>query len=187
MSMGDNHRGRGHWLWRAGLLAGWLGVLAPATAAWLDDKGQPLPERPFMRSSGDFGVQLVLTPDAAAFVKTWNAAKTQAPRLAVTGTVRRGEAVSAMLVFSGCTPAASGACDVAVAYSLTTPSGQVLQTGSGAVWQDRLPAARLQLGKRSATLRFEAQDTPGVYKVGALVTDKVSGRRLALEAPLTVE
>ena len=166
---------------------GWALAWWPAAAAWVDGKGQPLPEQSYLRSSGDFGVQLVLTPDAAAFVKAWNAARKKAPQLAVTTSVRRGEAVSAMLVFHGCAAAPGGACDVVVSYSLTTPDGQVLQTGSGTVWQDRLPAGRLQLGRRSATMRFDAQDKPGLYKVAAQVTDKVSGRQLALEAPLKVD
>lgn len=175
---------RGRWL--AGLLLG-LGLAGAAQAAGGDAVGRPPAESPLARSAGQFGVQLVLTPDAAAFVRAWNDARTAAPQLPTTGTVRRGGAVSAMLVFHGCAANARGMCDMVVAYTLTTPGGQKLQTGSGVVWSAPVPSGRLQLGRRSATMRFEAVDAPGTYQVGALVTDRVSGRKLALVVPLRVE
>lgn len=179
----------GGWRAAAALCCGLvlLGAAAPVLAGWVDAKGRPIPEQPAMRSTGGFGVQLVLTPDAGRFVQAWNDAKTKAPQLPVSGTVRRGEAVSAMLVFYGCTKSAAGACDVAVTYTLTTPQGQKLQTGSGTVWTGPLPSDRLQLGRRSATMRFESVDAAGVYQVGALVVDKVSNRKLELRAPLRVD
>ena len=158
-----------------------------AGAAWLDGSGKPVPDTDSLRSSGAFGVQLVLTPDDAQFRKTWNSSKTP-PQLRVTDRARRGSAISAMLVFSGCAANAAGNCDVVADFTLVDPGGKRLPGGSGPVWNLKPPASgNLQLSTTSATIGFDQNDPAGTYRVEAVVTDRVATRKLNLSAPFNVE
>lgn len=134
----------------------------------------------------ELGAQLVLTPDAAAFVKTWNDAHGQAPQLDTTDSVARGGSVSAMLIFNGCAADKAGKCDLVAEFVLLTPDGKTLPLAAGTVWNDVVPNGRIQLGKRSATLRFDAKDAAGAYTIKATLTDRVSKRTVTLQAPVTV-
>ena len=47
-----------------------LSVPLMAQSAWIDSNGKTIADTESMRSSGDFGVQLVLTPDENQFRRT---------------------------------------------------------------------------------------------------------------------
>jgi hypothetical protein len=158
-----------------------LAMLLPigSHAGWIDPGGKQLPDNESMRSSGAFGVQLVLTPDDQQFRRAW---KEQAPpRLASTNRVQPGSSVSAMLVFHGCSPSPTGACDVVAEFVLESPDGARTPAGGGPVWSSA-PARTglMQLGLASITVGFGRSDPVGDYKVVANVTDKVSGRTLSV-------
>mgnify|MGYP006954411743 CR=1 FL=1 len=104
-----------------------------AQAAWIDGKGKPLAETESMRSDGDFGVQLVLTPDDNKFRQSWNSTK-NTPTLSSTTSVRLGSSVAAVLIFHGCAPNATGVCDVVSDFILQSPDGTKTPAGAGPVW-----------------------------------------------------
>jgi hypothetical protein len=152
------------------------------TPQWIDRQGRPLPQTPSMKSHGNLGVQLVLTPDEKSFRHTWNTA-TAAPQLRSTDSLRRGEQISAMILFHGCTAGRSGKCDGDVKFTLIDPSGKNVPAGEGPLWSLPPQIGRLLLSDTSLTVGFDANDKPGTYKVQATVTDKVSGKKLDLVAP----
>jgi hypothetical protein len=157
-----------------------------AQGAWIDPTGKPMPDTESMRSAGDFGVQIVLTADEAQFRQTWNSSKTP-PKLSATNTVRLGASVSAMLIFHGCSPNASGVCDVVSEFILEAPDGSKTPAGGGPVWTGKPMQPRLlQLGQASMTVGFDKTDPVGDYTIAATIKDKVAGRVLSVMARLKV-
>ncbi len=165
-----------------------LAVLLPFTAqgAWIDPTGKPMPDTESMRSAGDFGVQIVLTADEGQFRQTWYSSKSP-PKLSTTNTVRLGASVSAMIIFHGCSPNASGVCDVASEFFLEAPDGSKTPAGGGPVWTGKPMQQRfLQLGQASMTVGFDKTDPIGNYKITASIKDKASDRALSVIARLKV-
>jgi len=157
-----------------------------AQSAWIDSSGKPVPDTESMRSAGDFGVQVVLTPDDKQFRQTWNSTK-GTPKLSSTNSVRLGSSVAAVLIFHGCSPNAAGVCDVVSEFVLESPDGAKTPTGGGPVWTVApLRAGLLQLGQTSMAVGFDKTDQVGDYKVIANVKDKVSGRALTVIGRLKV-
>lgn len=104
-----------------------------------------------------------------------------------TKAVRRGETVSALLIFHGCAPNGGGVCDVVSEFILEGPDGSKTPAGGGPVWSGKpLPQRLLQLGQASMTAGFDKTDPVGDYKITANVKDKVSGRVLSVAARLKV-
>ena len=134
-----------------------------------------------MKSDGNLGVQVVLTPDEKKFRNTWNAA-TAPPQLRSVDTVRRGEPISAVVLLHGCTAARSGNCDADVKFTLIDPTGKRVDAGQGPLWSLPPQSGRILLSNTSVTIGFDGTDQPGTYKLQADVTDKVAGKRLELTA-----
>lgn len=115
-----------------------LFVLLPLAVqgGWIDPAGKPIPDTENMRSAGDFGIQIVLTPNEGQFRETWNSS-TMPPKLRATNSVRLGETVSALLIFHGCTPNVNGVCDVVSEFILEGPDGSKTPAGGGPVWSGK--------------------------------------------------
>lgn len=159
-----------------------LALSLPLTAncAWVNAQGQPVPDTPSMRSSGDFGVQLVLTSSEKEFRNSWNTTS-GTPKLRSTTSIRQGESISGVLIFSGCQAGPAKTCDVSVEFTLQSPDGSTSPAGTGPVWNDAPPRAReLFLGKASVSIGFTKDDLPGNYKLLAKVRDNYSQRTLQL-------
>lgn len=157
-----------------------------AQSGWIDSSGKSIADTESMRSAGNFGVQVVLTPDDKQFRHTWNSA-TGTPKLNSTNSVRHDSSVTAVLIFYGCSPNAAGVCDVVSEFILESPDGVKTPAGGGPVWSKApLQGGLLHLGSVSMTLGFDKTDPVGDYKVIANVKDKISGRTLSLIARLKV-
>lgn len=163
-----------------------LSVPLIAQGAWTDSSGKPVADTESMRSAGNFGAQVLLTPDAEQFRQTWNSTR-GTPTLSYTNSVRLGASVGAVLVFHGCSPNAAGACDVVSEFVLAGPDGKKIPAGGGPVWSGApLQGGMLQLGQASITIGFDKTDPVGDYKVLVNVKDKVAGRTLNLIGRLKV-
>lgn len=151
--------------------------------AWIDSKGNPVPNTDSMKSAGDFGVQLILTPDEKEFRHIWNST-TGTPKVVSTNKVNVGSSIGGVLVFSGCKAGRNGACNVSVEFFLEAPNGALTPAGGGPVWSLKPPQPRvLMLGQASVTVGFDKSDALGTYKLIANVTDKISRQTLRLSSP----
>ncbi len=158
-----------------------------AQGGWIDQAGKPIPDTENMRSAGDFGIQIVLTPNEGQFRETWNSSSPTPPKLRSTNTVRLGETVSALLIFHGCTPNVNGLCDVVSEFILEGPDGSKMPAGGGPVWSGKpMQQSFLQLSQSSMTVGFDKTDPVGDYKITANVKDNVSGRALSVMTRLKV-
>ncbi len=151
-----------------------------AHSSWIDKNGKAIPETESMRSDREFGAQIVLTSDEKGFRETWYSSKTP-PTLNATKSVRKGESVSAMIIFSGCTPNRSGVCEVMGEFSVIEPDGSPHPAGETRLWSaGPQRAGLLLLGDSSVSVGFGPTDQQGKYKIAAIVKDKVSGRTVSI-------
>ncbi len=154
--------------------------------AWIDENGNPIPDTSSMRSSGDFGAQLILTASEQEFRRVWNSTS-GTPKLQTTNKVRIGQSISGVILFSGCAPSPSQTCKVAAEFSVQAPDGKATPAGSGPVWSKAPPKPRIiMLGEASITLGFGNDDVQGTYTLVANVTDLVTKRTLKLSLPFSV-
>jgi hypothetical protein len=128
-----------------------------------NETGKPVPDTPSMRSSGEFGAQLLLTSSEQAFRQNWNTTA-GTPKLHTTRTVKVGQSISGVILFTGCTPGGNHACVVSAAFSLASPDGSKSPAGNGQVWSKAPPKPRvIMLGDASITIGFgpdDAQPSP---------------------------
>lgn len=157
-----------------------------ANGAWIDAKGNPIPDTPSMRSSGDFGVQLALTANEKEFRSTWNAT-TGTPQLTTASAAKVGSSISGVLIFSGCDGGTTNACNVSVEFLLQAPDGSISPAGKGPLWTSAPPKSRiLMLSNASVTIGFDSGDALGAYNLIAVVTDNISKRTLRLTSQFTL-
>jgi hypothetical protein len=155
-----------------------------AQGAWIDSSGKPIPDTESRQSAGDFGVQILLTADENKFRQTWNSSATP-PRLSTTSVVRRGETVSALLLFHGCAPTSAGVCDVDSQFVIESPDGTKTPAGGGPLWSSQpMPLRLLQLGQSSMTVGFDKTDRLGEHRIIANIKDKVTGKTLTVATRL---
>ena len=151
-----------------------------AESAWVSPDGKSVQNIKNMRSDGDFGVHLVLTPDEKQFRHSWDTTN-GTPNLRSTDTIHVGSSAAAMLIFHGCKPNTMGVCDVISIFTLEDPNGEKTSTGEYPIWTEAPPRAGLvQLGRASVNIGFSTTDPVGNYKITANVKDKISGRTLSL-------
>jgi len=163
-----------------------LALSGAVAAQWIDRNGHRLPDSEAMRHEGNFGVQLLLTVDDTAFRAAWSRSSTP-PTLPTTHTVVRGQAISAMIVFHGCTAGPGGRCEAAVEFTRVAPDGTRTPAGSGPLWTGAPAQGKLLRSAASMTIDFGTTDTPGAYKVLATASDQVSGKSLQVSAPFTLQ
>jgi hypothetical protein len=167
----------------------WLCLLCPALAqaAWLGPDGKPIPDSSSRRSNGDFGADLLITPDEDGFRKEW-AKQPGPPSLRTTDKAQVGAPISAMVLFHGCKANALGRCRVVARFFLNRPDGSRESAGEGAVWTAApMPPGVIQLSQSSMTLTFEPRDRQGMYELTAEVEDSVAGQRIELSTPLRLD
>ena len=125
---------------------------------------------------GLFDAQIVLTPDEGLFRALWRA--TGETAITSTNHVTREGAITALLLLRGCAPDARQLCDVVAEFSVETMDGQIVSRASGSArWHAPPPQEPVNLADGSAPIHFDAAAPLGQYRVVAVVTDRVSGRR----------
>lgn len=168
------------------LLLATVAIPLASNSAWTDGTGKPIPDTPSMRSSGDFGAQLILTGSEKEFRSTWNSTA-GTPKLQSTNTVKRGQTISGVIVFSGCAAGQSHVCKVTADFSLRSPDGTKTAAGSGSIWSKAPLAPRIiMLGDASVTIGFNDADALGPYTLIANVTDQIAKQSVQLSIPFTV-
>lgn len=144
------------------------------------------------QQAGDFAAILLLTRQAEAFREAWAqpARPDYRPEIRTTEQAIRGEAVEALVLFSGCRGNDENLCDVTVEFSHANPDGSIdTRNEVLPLWQGAPEGQVLLLGTTSMQTTFEASDPLGIYRLQAKVCDGVAGvcvelaRDLALLEP----
>ena len=167
-----------------------VGLSSPVSGQWNDGDGE-VPETEWRQWEGDFGAMLLLTGDAEKFFAEWNVTPSQdyMPAIGTVSTALRGDVVTAVIVFSGCAANESGDCVSEVDFRVLFPDGSVYGEFDGAeLWSDKpaAPSPRLQVGVGNLGIKVEPDDPFGLYRVEAIVRDKVGLVELELVQQLEV-
>ncbi len=165
-------------------------LLLPALcyAKWNDMQGHPVEDTAWMKSSGDFGAQLLLIGDEKEFFKRW-----QTPSAVVkfdtVSEIGRGEALITPVIFSGCQADASGKCNVSGDVKILRPDGTVYaDMPQVEIWQNKPapPDGMLELGVGYAKVIIEPSDPTGTYTVEIRVTDHIQKSSFVLTRTFSV-
>jgi hypothetical protein len=151
-------------------------------AGWVDMQGNSLPDTASLKSIGDFGVNLILTDKEEEFFKRWNT-PSRVVQFTSTNKIKRGEFITALIVFIGCGVDKSGNCNLLVKFTINQPNGSVYgELPLQEVWVDKPAPPNNSLGLSIAYLkiRIEPNEPLGKYKVFADIIDRNLGKTLHL-------
>lgn len=156
--------------------------LGSLTAQW-QENGKVVPDKPWAKSAGGFGAQLVLTDKPDELFAAW-----EKPGLAVlyteTASAKRGLPLVAVIFFAGCAPDGKGMCQASVRFSAYGPDGKPYgDPQDGELWFGKPPPEKgqMQLSIGNMGIVIEPRDPLGVYKVKAEILDKVAKKTMVLE------
>jgi hypothetical protein len=163
-----------------------LASLAIAQAEWKEN-GKVVPDKPWAKSAGEFGAQLVLTDKPEELFAAW-----EKPGAAVlyseTATARRGSPIVAVVFFAGCAADGKGRCQSSVRFNAFAPDGKPYGAPqAGELWIGKPPPGKgqMQLGVGNLGILIEPADPLGVYKVKAEILDAVANKTMVLERTFT--
>ena len=156
------------------------------TAEWKEN-GKVVPDKPWAKSAGGFGAQLVLTDKPEELFAAW-----EKPGPAVlyseTATARRGAPIVAVIFFAGCAADNKGMCQASVRFTAFTPDGKPYgNPQDGELWLNKPPPVngQMQLSVGNMGVVIEPKDPLGVYKVKAEIQDKIAKKTMLLERTFT--
>jgi hypothetical protein len=158
-----------------------LGVLAIASLTACAGTAPDLARTgPVTGSSGQLGAMLFLTDDLEEVEARW--ARPESPTIDTVGSVARGQAVSAVLTFSGCARDETGRCRLVADYVLTDPSGNTHPSEVRPVCVRQRPPDEGRIGITEESPDFTVRSGPsGLYLIRARLRDEVDGNSLELE------
>jgi hypothetical protein len=158
-------------------------------AQWQSEAG-PVPDTEWRKSQGDFGAMLVVTDKYEEFLKSWKqpSSEKHTPSISLTSRVRRGGKITAFIIFMNCKAHASGNCDLEVDYKVLRPDSSIYAESNGVeLWKaPKKPFNGLSRGAATLAFEVELDDPIGVYRIEAVVRDKVANYKLPLVQELQV-
>ena len=161
-------------------------IAGEAVAQW-KETGEPVPDTAWQKSSGKFGVMLMLSDDPERFVADWE--KPEPPQLITTDVAERGKPIVAFLFFVGCKER-DGVCNSAVDFQVLRPDGSVYASEKNAeLWKDKPAPAddAIQLSVANLGIVIEPNDPAGKYLVKATAHDVNAMKSITVEQAFTVE
>jgi hypothetical protein len=179
----------------SGFRPGWLlaigaVLLAGSASGQWQQNGEPVPDEPWRRSDGDFGAMLMLTDRADDFLAQWQqpARPGYRPSLHSVSEARRGDTVTALILFTRCEASVLGECRSDLDWRVVRPDGSLYASHREVELWNAPPPPRgaLQLGAGELTFEIERDDPFGRYEIHADVHDRVGDRRVSLVRVLTV-
>jgi len=166
-----------------GVAAAVLAACCAGASAGLAGADERVPERQSDRqAAGSLSAQLVLVADDRRILGAWDG-RQETLDVATVRAVAVGGQANAFVVFTGCTQASSGHCDVTMRFHVYRPDGKVFAVSPPMeVWQYKPapPARALQPSAQYLKVVVEPHDALGRYVVSASVKDHVSGATLQL-------
>lgn len=148
-----------------------------------------LPASKAQETSG-LEIQLIVTAEGRELFESWGSPNGKPFEIVPVTTAPRGEFLSAVVLFEGCTADASGNCNVELDIVAYDPAGKVYGEMKGAeLWQHRPAPApgHSQLGVSYMGLEIEPQDPAGTHRVEALARDLNAGAEARSATQFEVE
>ncbi|MGH2376089.1 MAG: hypothetical protein ACRDIC_21800 [bacterium] len=168
-----------------------VAVLALVSAGWVaaewKESGKVVPDQPWVKSAGEFGVQLVFTNKPEEHFATSERA-VPAVVFSQAATAKRGVMIVGLIYFFGCATDNSGDCDATARFTVYNPEGKRwINPEVKELWVGKPPPPKgqMQLSKAHMGIVVEPGDPLGIYKVKVEVTDKIANKTLVLERTFT--
>lgn len=155
---------------------------------WNDWQGNPIEDTEWMKSSGNFGAQLLLIGDENEFFKRWKT-PSETVKFETVSEINRGEPLITPIIFSGCYVNKSGYCMVSAALKILRPDGSnYADIPQVEIWENKPPPPKgiLELGVGYLKVIIEPEDPDGIYTVQATVTDNVKKASFVLTLTFSV-
>jgi len=161
-------------------------VALPGVAQWRDEKGAT-PPSDSMKSIDGLGAALFLTYNEPDFVRQWtDLPEGEAPNLRLAKKAKRGDAVTAVVVYSGCGDE-TRECNAKVDFKVLGPDGSVYGEQVGALGgSGRAKPGLLRLSPALMRITIEPKDALGRYTVLATFRDVDGKKELALRNSFVV-
>jgi hypothetical protein len=158
-----------------------------ACAAWVDKRGERLPDTPYRKSNGDLVAQMVFVENAQDLFLTWSN-PSESVNVKDIDSISINSPINTFIVFGGCKPDAKGNCSVVMRFRVLGPDGKVYsETPAMEVWHQKpLPPNRsLQLSVGYLKIIVEPHEQRGKYVVSTEVSDNNSGATVRLQKAFT--
>lgn len=146
-------------------------------------QGNPIPDEPQIKSVGDFGAQLILTDKAEENLERWNT-PSEIVKFSTTEIIKKGQSITALVVFSGCGVNEKGNCNLIGRYRIYQPDGKVYaDLPYQEIWVDKPVPPNRTLGLSVSYFKviIEPHEQLGRYMVQAEVVDRIKNISLDLE------
>lgn len=157
-------------------------------AKWHDMQGDPVEDTEWMKSSGDFGAQLLLIGDEKEFFKRWET-PSKVVQFETVSEINRGKPFITPIIFSGCQTDESGNCIVTGDIKILRPDGTTYaDLPQVEIWKNKPPPPKgnLELGVGYIKVIIEPGDPDGTYIVQAKVTDHIQKSSFVLTRTFSV-
>jgi hypothetical protein len=131
---------------------------------------------------------LVFTDKPDELFAAWEKPGKAAVVISETPTAVRGVPIVGVVFFAGCGTNAKGKCDATVRFTAETPEGKPWgEPLESELWVDKPPPGKeqMQLSVGNMGIMIDPGDPLGVYRVKAVITDKVTKKKMVLERSFT--
>jgi len=164
----------------------WL-TSSVANAGWVNADGADVADTDDMKSSGELISRLILSNEGEeAFRKLGTPARGTV--FENSSKVKRNDPLTVAIAFAGCKGNAKGNCYVLMQVTITQPDGEVYaKLPVTEMWFGKpVPEqGRLEIGSNVIQVVIEDEEPLGKYRIDAKVMDKMSGKKLLLNAHFT--
>jgi len=156
-------------------------------AAWVDKKGNVIPDSDSMKAVGDLIAQLIITDNEAQVLKNWNT-PSQGVYFPTADKIEKNKIITMFIVFGACAVDADGNCDLKMQITVYQPNGTIYaKLPIYEVWSGKPVPPDKSLGLSVDYLRviIEPHEPLGKYKVDVKVIDNISGNNMLLTSHFT--
>ena len=131
--------------------------------------------KPADKAEPTLEINLIVTAKGKELFNSWNRPTSKPFQIEPVKVAERGPFLSAVVLFKGCKPDATGNCDVDLDITAYDPRGKVYSEMKGVeLWKQKSApdAGYTQLGIDYMGIVIEPQDLPGTYRVTAVAKDR---------------
>lgn len=151
------------------------------------ENGKPLADSDSYKSKNGFGIGLHMTDDESIY-ENWQ--KPEPPKINVTSKAIRNKPFTTLMIFSNPGIDSESNADVTADMRVINPDGTIaLDKKDLEIWKRKYttPRNHAQIALGSIQVIFNDEDQDGVYRIEAIVKDRIKGVTLDLKTDITLE
>lgn len=137
---------------------------------------------------GQFKAILLMTTDSDTALENWTQ-PTPGAHIPDTDIAIKGQAIEALVIFTGCKANDSGNCDTEIDYRIEAPDGSLYAEYLGTeLWKDKpaIPEGKIQLAVDRVGFIADPEDQIGTYAIFCTVRDQVAGVEFSISSQFKI-